>query len=80
MLKSMSNAAFTGTVIFQTPFTFYDFLEYAIFAVMLVAGIMLFRKGRKKIVRLAGAVMAVIGGGCLCWLAGWQIYIKMFLL
>ena len=71
---------FVGTAVIQTAFTFYDFLEYAIFAVLLIAGVIIARKSENKFVRIIGIISAVIGGGCLVWLIGWQIIIRLFLI
>ena len=71
---------FVGTAVIQTAFTFYDFLEYVIFAVLLIAGVIIARKSKNKFVRIIGIILAVIGGGCLVWLIGWQIVIRLFLI
>ena len=69
---------FTGVTVIQSAFTFYDFLEYAIFAFLLVMGIIVIRKSKNKAVKILGTVMAIAGGGCLLWLIGWQIIIRLF--
>ena len=76
----MTNVDFVSAVVLRTPFTFADLLEYVIFAVAAVVGILLFKKSRHRIVKIVGRLIAIAAGGCLCWLLGWQIYIRMFLL
>ena len=71
---------FIGVTAIESAFTFYDFLEYAIFAILLVSGIVIIKKSSSKITKITGTIMAVIGGGCLVWLIGWQIAIRLFLI
>ncbi len=71
---------FAGTTVIQSAFTFRDFSEYAIFAVLLVAGVIIARKGKNKFVKAMGIILAITGGGALLWLIGWQIVIRLFLI
>ena len=71
---------FAGTTVIQTAVTFYDFLEYAIFAVLLIAGVIIARKSENKFVKTMGILLAIMGGGCIVWLIGWQIVIRLFLI
>ena len=71
---------FIGVTAIESAFTFYDFLEYAIFAALLVAGIVIIKKSSSKTAKITGTIMAVTGGGCLAWLVGWQIIIRLFLI
>lgn len=71
---------FIGVTAIESAFTFYDFLEYAIFAVILIAGIVIIKKSSSKTAKITGTIVAVTGGGCLAWLVGWQIIIRLFLI
>ena len=71
---------FIGVTAIESAFTFYDFLEYAIFAIMLVAGIVIIKKSSRITAKIIGTIVAVVGGGCLVWLLGWQIIIRLFLI
>ncbi len=78
MFFTMLSTAFVSTAVIQSPFGFADFLEYAIFALLLAVGVVIARKTKSKAVKILGIVMAVTGGMCLGWLIGWQIIIRLF--
>ena len=71
---------FIGVTAVESAFTFYDFLEYAIFAALLAAGIVIVKKSSSETAKIIGTIVAVTGGGCLVWLVGWQIIIRLFLI
>lgn len=74
MTFAVFDTAFVGATVVQHPFGFTDFLEYAIFALLLVLGVVISKKTDRKAVKILGVTMAVTGGIGL----GWQIVIRLF--
>lgn len=69
---------FVETTVIHSAARVYAFLEYAVFAVVLAAGVIVVRKSKNKFEKVMGIIFAAMGGVCLAWLIGWQIIIPLF--